>query len=339
MTPGLKRRLVFIGSAILGILAAGTTGFHLLEGYPLFDAFYMSLITITTVGYSELRPLSQTGRVFNSFLILIGATTMFFAIGAMTQTVIELEFNEFFGKRRIKRMIDKLKDHFIICGFGRVGRGAAAELQRSGVPFVVVDRDEDKVEMAIKAGMLAVQADSTRDETLRGVGIENSIGLVAALATDADNLFLILSAKSLKPDVRVAARVNEEEAERKLRRAGADAVFLPYTVTGYRLAQAILRPHVFEFLDVTASNSNIGLNVGIEQLLIAPASEFVARSLRELQLRRDLGVIVLAIRRAGGAMEFNPPAEATVQGGDHLIVMGDGEHLRKLEKLLGGAAA
>ncbi len=332
-----QRRLLLIGAALVVTLAGGTIGFHLIEGYSLFDAFYMSLITITTVGYFELQTLSRAGRIFNTFFILFGVSVMFFAIGAMTQTIVELEFTEFFGKRRIKRMIEKLHDHFIVCGYGRVGRGAAGELQRSGVPFVVIDRNEDKVEMAIKSGMLAVLADATRDETLREIGIHKARGLVAALATDADNLFLILSAKGLQPDLRVAARVSEEEAELKMRRAGADSVFLPYTVTGYRLAQAILRPHVFEFLDVTSSNTNMGLNVGIEQVLISPGSEFVARSLRDLQLRRELGVIVLAIRRTSGEMVFNPPAEAIVEGGDHLIVMGDGEHLRQLERLLAGA--
>src|SRR4051812_10705374 len=243
----LTRRFTVIGLALAATLLIGTVGFTLIDHFPVFDAFYMTLTTMTTVGYFEIHPLSHAGRIFNSFLIFFGVTTIFIAIGAMTQTIIELEFGDAIGKRRNKRMIDKLKDHFIICGFGRVGRGAAAELQHAGVPFVVVDINPERVERAMMAGVLAANADSTRDETLREVGIEKARGLVAALATDADNLFVLLSAKGLNPNIYVAARAAEEGAENKMRRAGADAVFAPYAITGHRLAQSLLRPHVMQF--------------------------------------------------------------------------------------------
>src|SRR4051795_10598266 len=168
----LTRRFIFIIVAIVTTLGIGTLGFTFIAGYPVFDAFYMALTTMTTVGYMEIHPLSHTGRVFNSFLMVFGVTTIFIAIGAMTQTIIELEFGDAIGKRRNKRMIDKLKDHYIICGYGRVGRGAASELRKAGVPFVVVDLNPERVERAMLAGMLAVNADSTRDETLRQVGID-----------------------------------------------------------------------------------------------------------------------------------------------------------------------
>src|SRR6266498_1906097 len=167
----LARRFILIGLALAATLLIGTVGFTVIENYPVFDAFYMTLTTMTTVGYGEIHPLSHAGRVFNSFLIVFGVTTIFIAIGAMTQTIIELEFGDAIGKRRNKRMIDNLKDHYIICGFGRVGRGAASELSHAGVPFVVVDIDPDRVERAMTAGMLAVAADSTHDDTLRDVGI------------------------------------------------------------------------------------------------------------------------------------------------------------------------
>src|SRR5215510_4223624 len=202
----LTRRFLLILVAVATTLTIGTAGYTLIDGYPPFDAFYMTLTTMTTVGYAEIHPLSRAGRVFNSFLIFFGVSTIFIAIGAMTQTIIELEFGDAIGKRRNKRMIDKLKDHYIICGFGRVGRGAAAELQHAGAPFVIIDRDPERVERAMTAGMLAANADSTRDETLREVGIDRARGLVAALATDADNLFVLLSAKGLNPKIYVAAR-------------------------------------------------------------------------------------------------------------------------------------
>src|SRR5271169_2118542 len=167
----LRRRLALIALAMVVTLAGGTLGFVLIDHYPVFDAFYMTLTTVTTVGYGEIHPLSRAGRVFNSFVILFGVIIMLLAIGAMTQIVIELELNQFFGKRRVKSMIDKLEGHFILCGYGRMGRGAAEELSKAGVSFVVVDNDDERVENAMKAGMLAVHADASRDETLRDVGI------------------------------------------------------------------------------------------------------------------------------------------------------------------------
>ena len=328
----LARRFLAIGLAIACTLLIGTVGFTLIDHYPPFDAFYMTLTTMTTVGYAEVHPLSRAGRIFNSFLIFFGVTTIFIAIGAMTQTIIELEFGDAIGQRRNKRMIDKLKDHYIICGFGRVGRGAAAELQHAGVPFVVVDISPERVERAMQAGMLAVAADSTHDETLRQVGIERAAGLVAALATDADNLFVLLSAKGLNPRLYVATRAAEEDAEEKMRRAGADAVFAPYVITGHRLAQSLLRPHVVQFLDFTTKD--IGEDIAIEQVRVSETSDMASRTIREMQLGRDVGVIVMAIRKGDGQMLFNPPADTAVHGGEYLIVMGRQENLRTLETLI-----
>jgi voltage-gated potassium channel len=330
----LARRLFLIGLALAATLLIGTIGFTIIDHYPVFDAFYMTLTTMTTVGYGEIHTLSRTGRVFNSFLIFFGVTTIFIAIGAMTQTIIEMEFGDAIGQRRNKRMIDKLKDHYIICGYGRVGRGAANELLHAGVPFVVVDINPERVERALHAGMLAVSADSTRDETLHQVGIERARGLVAALATDADNLFVLLSAKGLNRGIYVATRAAEEGAEEKMRRAGADAVFAPYSITGHRLAQSLLRPHVVQFLDFTTKD--VGEDIAIEQVRVADNSEMVARTIKEMQLRKEVGVIVMAIRNSAGQMMFNPPAETAVHGGDYLIVMGRPGNLRALENLLAG---
>jgi voltage-gated potassium channel len=328
----ISRRLAFLAAAIAFTLALGTVGFTTIEHYSLFDAFYMTLTTVTTVGYQEVHPLSTAGRVFNSFLIGFGVTTIFLGIGLATQTAIELELNQYFGRRRMKSMIDKLRDHYIVCGFGRVGRGAAQELTEAGARFVVVDNKEERVTRATRMGMLAVLADATRDETLREVGIDNARGLIATLASDADNLFVILSAKTLNPALKLSARIAEEESGEKMRRAGADHVFAPYNITGHRMAQAMLRPHVAEFLDF--ATKNLGLDVNIEQVRVGDHSGFVMHSLQDLQVRRDLGVIVLAIRDADGTMSFNPPADAVIHGGDHLIAMGEAESLDRLKRLL-----
>ncbi len=335
MDRRLTHRAIVIAALLLAMLTLGTLGFVFIEGYSWFNAFYMTLITVSTVGYQELKPLSHAGRVFNSFVIFFGVSTMFFAVGAMTQTLIELGLEDSFRKRRTKRMIDRMENHFIVCGFGRVGRSAANELRRTGVAFVVVDRSEERVNGATEAGMTAMLADATRDDMLRAAGVHRARGLIAALAKDADNLFVILSAKTLNPGLTVVTRAAEEDAEAKLRRAGADTVFAPYSTTGHRLAQALLRPHVSQFLDF--ATKNIGLDVAIEQVQVAPETWFVSKTLGELQTRRELGVILLAVRRPNGEMIFNPPADLQISAGDFLIVMGEQRSLQQFEHLLTGA--
>jgi voltage-gated potassium channel len=319
-----------IFAAIFLPLVIGTTGFMVIERFSFLDALYMAVITVTTVGYFELHPLSTAARIFNIGLILFGVSMLLLAVGVMTQTIIELEFNRYFSRRRTKRMIEDLKNHYIVCGYGRVGRGAAEELRRDGAPFIVLERNEDKVDRAMRGGMLAAMGDATLDINLREVGIDRAAGLIAALATDADNLYLVLSAKTLNPALKISSRVIEEEAEAKMRRAGADTVLAPYNITGARLAQGILKPHVVQFLDF----ATIGLDVGIEQVRVADNSEYVSQSLRQMALRKQVGIIVLAIKKANGEMIFNPDAESEVAGGDYLIAMGAAGELRKLEILL-----
>jgi voltage-gated potassium channel len=329
MDRRIARRIALIAALIAFMMFIGTVGFRLLEGYPLFDAFYMTLITITTVGYQEIHPLSHAGRVFNSFLIFFGVTAMFVAVGAMTQTIIEMQLHDRSGERRRRRAIMRMKDHYIVCGLGRVGRSAAFELQRAGVPFVVIDRDEPRVEQAVKAGMTAMRADVTQDESLREAGVERARGFIAALATDADNVFVILSVKSLNPRLTVVARAVEEGAEKKMRRAGADIVFSPYSIAGHRLAHALIRPHEVQLLDFQA----VGLDVTMEQLRLSRDPAAPARKLGELAPPQP-GLIVLAIGKPDGRMVFNPPVDTVVSGGDVLIAMGEQPNLRKLENIL-----
>lgn len=330
------RRIVNVGAAIAATILVGTLGFALIANFPWLDAVYMAVMTMTTVGYGEIRPMSETARLFNTFYMLLSVSMLLLALGVMTQTIFEAQLGNVLGKRRVKKMIDKLENHYIICGFGRVGRGAAAELKQSGVPHVIIDRREDRVEWAMRQGYLACLGDSTRDETLNEVRVMQAKGLIAALATDADNLFAVISAKTLNPKIRVAARAAEEEAERKMRQVGADAVFAPYVMTGTRLAQSLLKPHVRQFLDF--ATTNIGLDVGIEQLEVGAESDLVGKSLADLRIRSELKVIVLAIRRSDGKMVFNPPADAVIQSRDYLIVMGETEPLRRLESRVTGAA-
>ena len=328
--------MALIAIALVSVLTCGTVGFMWIEHYPVFDAFYMTLTTVTTVGYAEIRALSHAGRVFNSFLIFFGVTTIFLAVGAMTQTLIELELNQFFGKRRVKKMINKLEGHIILCGYGRVGRGAADELRKAGTPFVVIDHNDERVERAMTAGMLAVLADAGRDETLRDVGIATAKGLIATLASDADNLFVVLTAKTLNPNLQLSVRIAEESSEQKMRRAGADFVFAPYTTTGHHMARAMLKPHVLQFLDFTEQQ---GVDVEIEQVHVTGQSAFAGRALADVDIQYKTGVVILALRKASGEMLFNPAPEVKMSAGDHLIAMGDASNLQKLGRLLTGTAS
>ena len=332
----MRRRLALIAIALVSVLTCGTVGFMWIEHYPVFDAFYMTLTTVTTVGYAEIRALSHAGRVFNSFLIFFGVTTIFLAVGAMTQTLIELELNQFFGKRRVKKMINKLEGHIILCGYGRVGRGAADELRKAGTPFVVIDHNDERVERAMTAGMLAVLADAGRDETLRDVGIATAKGLIATLASDADNLFVVLTAKTLNPNLQLSVRIAEESSEQKMRRAGADFVFAPYTTTGHHMARAMLKPHVLQFLDFTEQP---GVDVEIEQVKVTGQSAFAGRALADVDIQHKTGVVILALRKSSGEMLFNPTPDVTMSAGDHLIAMGDASNLQKLGRLLTGTAS
>ena len=324
----IGRRILLMLSLMVFTITLGTVGFRLVENYPLFDAFYMTLITVTTVGYQEIHPLSHAGRVFNSFLIIFGVSAMLVAVGAITQIIIELELQDPYGKRRKKRAIMRMKDHYIVCGFGRVGRSAAFELQRAGAPFLVVDRSEQLVARATQAGMLAMQVDATHDDGLREAGIERARGFIAALATDADNLFVILSAKTLNPRLTIVTRASDQDAEAKLRRAGADTVLSPYNIAGHRLAQALVRPHVVQLLDFEGQ-----LDVTMEQFRVAPDANLASRRLGDLA-PRDAGLIVVAIGKSHGKMIFNPPAAIEVAAGDVLIVMGEQAALRNLETVL-----
>jgi voltage-gated potassium channel len=332
-----RGRLIILLGILVLTFVMGTAGFVLIDHYPVFDAFYMTLITVATIGYGEIHPLSFAGRVFNSFLIFFGVTILLLLIGGMTQAVIELELNQYFGKRRNKKMIDTLQDHFIVCGYGRVGQGAAGELLRAGAPFLIVDNNEERVEGAMRAGMLAVCADATDDMTLKEAGIMKARGLIATLQTDADNLFVILSAKALKPTLQISARIASDQSERKMRLAGADYVFAPYDMTGNRMAQVMLKPHVYQFIDFTTKG--MGLDVGIEQVKVPAHAEFTSKSPLERLIRKELRVIILAIRKADGSMLFNPPSGSPIDSGDYLIVMGESTSLRRLEEVLSQVSA
>ncbi len=319
-------KILFI--ALVALMLIGTAGFHFLEGWPWFDGFYMVLTTITTIGYGELYPLSPVGRIFNTFIIVTGVGLVLLFFGGATQALLEFELQSVFGRRRMDREISRLSDHFIICGAGRVGRSVARELARKPLPFVIVDSDQPKLARYSAKGWLTLVGDATQANVLRELHIESARGLVAATTTDATNIYIILTARSLNPKLNIIARASEEDAEKHLFTAGADHVVSPYNFAGYRIAQTFMRPHVVDFFD-TAMNQQKPLE--IEEVQVRPGSRFAGKTLEASRIRQEMGVIVLAIKGEDSHMRFNPPPDEVIHVGDHLIAMGEPGGLRRLE--------
>lgn len=326
------RNLRFIAGALLLVMAAGTAGFHYIEGWSWFDGFYMVITTLTTIGYQETHPLSQMGRVFNVGIILSGVSLVFLAIGAATQALLEFELQHFFGRRRMERDIGRLTDHYIICGAGRVGRSAARELARRPAPFVILEHNEAKAQKFSSENWLLMVGDATQEQTLREARIDHARGLVAATTTDATNLYIVLTARTLNPKLQIIARASEDVAEKHLISAGADSVVSPYIFAGQRIAHSFLRPHVVSFLDTATTHLGIDLEIG--QVAITPKSPFAGQTIESSRIRQERGVIVLAIKRESG-MRFNPAPDDRIQPGDFLIAMGEPQQLRELERRAG----
>jgi voltage-gated potassium channel len=331
----MKQRLLLIAGLLTAVIIIGTSGFILIEGWSAFDSFYMTLITLTTVG-GEVHPLSFRGRVFVSFLLLIGVTTLFVAIAILGETVLRLEMTDYFGRRRRDRMLKNIEGHYIVCGAGRVGRSVIQELLRSEATVVLIDNRVERARWATDKGVITLVGDATKDEVLRQAHVETAKGLVAAISSDAENVYVALSAKVLNPQLVISARASDDQAEEKLRRAGATTVFTPYSFIGHRLAQAMLRPHVTSFLDIaSAFRQPSDLDLEIEQLPISSSSSLVSKTIEELRLGNKYGVIVLAVRRKNGVMQFNPAADLRIESGDVLIAMGEHPKLKRLENEIG----
>ncbi len=333
MDPFRNLRRILLALAVL--VVAGVIGFHLIEGWSWFDSLYMVVITLTSIGYGEVHPLSHAGRVFNIGLIAAGAVIVALTIGALTQALLEFELAKYFGRRRMEREIERLSGHYIICGAGRVGRSAARELADRPVPFVIVEFNPERL-AKFPAEWLTMVGDASQEATLRRAGIERARGLVAATTTDATNIYIVLTARSLNPKLRIIARASEEDAEKHLRTAGADQVISPYTFAGHRIAQAFLRPNFVDFLDLAMVDQSVDLQ--IEEIRVEPSSHLANISIGESRIHQDLGVIILAIKREGSAMRFNPTAADRIQGGDYLIAIGDAKRLNQLEMAAAAAA-
>lgn len=331
--PGQKLKLA--AGSLAGLLGVGTVGYRLIEpGFSVFDSFYMTLITVSTVGFSEVRTLSLGGRIWTSVLIVAGVVLVAFAVGAFLESIVEGELAEFLGRRRVTREISNLNDHWIICGFGRMGAYVAQELTESKrrPGFVVVEVNEERLRSAEIEGYLTLYGDATLDETLEAAGIERARGLVSLVATDAENVFICLTARQLSPTLRIIARALDENSENKLLRAGANKVIAPYYVGGLRLSQAILRPAVQDFIDFAMGRE---LEIDMEEVTLSRDSPLAGHELKDSPIRTELDLILVAVKREDGTMLFNPAATTKLLSGDTLIAVGRSENLHKLQDRCG----
>ncbi len=328
----IKRKLIIISILIISVLTFGTLGYMVIEKIDFLDALYMTVITVATVGFREVTQLSPEGKVFTMILIFSGFGVFTYAATVGAQILVEGEIHEVFRKKRMKKDIEKLRDHYIICGFGRMGEIICQELKTSNVPFVVVDKEERLLKA--KEGLLYLIGDATKDEVLKEAGIEKAKGLVSVLSTDAENLYVVLSARAMNPRLLIVARAAEEEAKSKLKRAGADRVICPYHIGGLRIAQTLLRPNVVDFLEFATRSEYF--DIQIEEIEVSASASFVEKTLGEAGIGRDFGVIIVGIKRKDGSMVFNPSAKTIINPGDILIVIGPREKLQILSKLAEG---
>lgn len=331
---GARPRLVSSLVSIVLVIAFGTAGLMLIEGWPAFDALYMSVITVATVGYSEVRPLTAAGRAFTIVLILVGVGTVFYALTTLAEVLIEEQVTpEKVRQRRMRQRVRRMRDHIIVCGYGRVGAQVAAELAREGVPVVVIDSDPAAVERAVAAGHNGVAGDAADEALLREAGLDRARGLVVTTNSDANNVYVTLTARSLRPNLFIVARVDRDEAAPRLRKAGADRVISPYHLGGRRMAALVMRPAVVDFVDTILQSKEGPLRM--EEVQVRPGAPLEGLALADVRQRLDIAVSILAIVKPDGSALANPPAATTISGGDVLIVLGRLAELQELETQCG----
>ncbi len=326
------RRLLWGSGILAAIVASGIVGYIVIEGWSFLDSLYMTIITITTVGFSEVHPLTSNGRIFSIFLMVGGVGGALYALTGIIEYIIEGHFSTTLGRRRMKARITKLKRHFILCGYGRVGEKIAATFKEEEVPFIIIDDRPGCIARAEEAGHLYLQGDATSDEVLAEAGIDQARGLVAAVGTDADNIYITLSARGLRPDLFIEARASSDEAEKKLKRAGADRIVAPYRIGARRMAMLALRPAVVDFIDTVIRHS--GPELQMENIAISKGSSLAGQTVDAV--RRCSDANILAISKKSGRLLANPSGDEKISVGDSLITIGTKEQLASLELVCEG---
>ncbi|MDK2957807.1 MAG: voltage-gated potassium channel [Desulfovibrionales bacterium] len=325
---------LLIGAAILtAIFTTGVVGYIVLEGYGFVDSLYMVVITLSTVGFMEVKPLSESGRIFTSVLILSGVGAFAYLVGAFSQVLVEGRLQAIFGRRRMEKTINKLEGHFIICGYGRIGSVVADEITKEGYPVVIIEQSPELIETLQDRGMLCLQGDATDDHLLQQAGLGRARALITALTDEAANVYVTLTVRQLNPHLTIIARANRASHVARLEMAGATRVVMPHLIGGVRMAQTVLRPTVTNFLEL-ALRGQEGMDLQLEELTVSLSSELDGVDLKNSQIRPRFNLIVVAIKKYSGAMIFNPGPNEVLEANDTLLAVGRSEDFKRLEEIL-----
>jgi voltage-gated potassium channel len=327
MPNNLKIALMIIVTLIL----AGTMGFHFIEGWNVLESFYTTVMTLTTIGYGDFAPKTKGGMLFTVLLVIFGVGTMLYTVGLVSQIMVEGRLTMLLGRGKMEKTIDKMKNHYIVCGCGRIGYLICRELAAEKVDFVVVDNNPEVIQKICEEGLVYFRGDAIHDKCLIGAGIKRAKGIVCVLPSDAQNLYVILTAKELNPDIWILSRSEEEESEHRLLRAGANRVMSPYTLGGTRMAMAILRPAMLDFIEITTRRQSLELRM--DELEICDGSPLIGKSLEDSEIRQRYGLIIVAVKKDSGKMIFNPVANYVIQRGDKLIALGEDENVSKFSQV------
>jgi len=326
------KHLIFSVLLVIFIVGLGVTGYMMIEGWNLLDALYMTVTTLTTVGYGEVHEMTKTGQMFTILLICLGVSFFLYVAGAVVQFMVEGRIRTILGRRRLDKKIDRLKNHYIICGYGRIGKVLCKMLLSKPIDLVVVEKNPDLIPEMDADKILYVSGDATNEENLITAGIQRAKGLIAALATDTENVFLVLTARQLNPELYIIARASRNESKTKLQAAGANKVELPYDMGAVSMAQRIIRPTVTSFLELAVAHKR--KDIQMEEMPVRSSSDLVNVMLKDSGIRQQFNLIIIAIKKLDGNMLFNPSFETVIEGGDTVIAVGQENNLQQLEKIL-----